>query len=160
MDVKQTLYQHIRHPHTAKNVNQQHREEQSLNTRIAVLLTRIVGTMSTAYIFALIGIGSLIGVFTGNVFWALLFGSISSYFLQLVLLPVLAVGTQVLSRHAELMAEEQFNTTMKTEHTIEQIVLHLEKQDEELLKQTELLVQLLQQVELRKSRKKSPIPPL
>lgn len=75
----------LRHAHAAH-----HRSK--LNETIAVALTARVGTMAAAYLFAAIGIGSLIGVFTGNVFLALLFGSISSYFLQLVLLPVLAVG--------------------------------------------------------------------
>ena len=139
-----SLYKHIPHSHTPRNTNAVHADEQSgLNARIAVWLTRHVGSMACAWLFAGIGVGSLVGVFTTNAFLALLFGSISSYFLQLVLLPVLAVGQNILNRKQELQADEQFNTTMKSYHDLEQIMRHLEAQDSELLKQTAALKVLL-----------------
>jgi hypothetical protein len=49
----------------------------------------------------------------------------------------------LLGRHAELMAEEQFNTTMNTYHDIGEIMQHLSAQDAELLKQTKMLIHLL-----------------
>jgi len=134
---KQTIHQH-----TPRNVNTLHTKEQetaSLNTRIAVWLTRNVGTMQCAYIFAGIGIGSLIGVFTHNTLLAVTCGSLSSYFLQLVLLPILSVGQNVLGRHNELMAEEQFKTTESIYKDIEDIMDHLSRQDEELAKILEKL---------------------
>ena len=139
------LYQHTAHRHQPRNVNQMHRREQQaagFNTRVAVWLTKNVGTMQCAYIFAGIGIGSLVGVATNNVVLAALFGSLSSYFLQLVLLPILSVGQNVLGRHAELQADEMFNTSQRSFKDIEEIMAHLSTQDEELLKQTRLLLQL------------------
>lgn len=139
------LYQHTAHPHQPRNVNHVHRQQQEaagLNTRVAVWLTKNVGTMQCAYIFAGIGIGSLVGVATGNVVLAAVFGSLSSYFLQLVLLPILSVGQNVLGRHAELQSDEMFKTTQHSFHDIEEIMAHLSAQDEELLKQTKLLLQL------------------
>lgn len=139
------LYQHTAHPHQPRNVNHIHREQQAaagLNTRVAVWLTKNVGTMQCAYIFAGIGIGSLVGVATNNVVLAAVFGSLSSYFLQLVLLPILSVGQNVLGRHQELQADEMFNTTQHSFHDIEEIMAHLSAQDQELLKQTKLLLQL------------------
>lgn len=139
------LYQHTAHTHQPRNVNQVHRKEKEaagFNTRVAVWLTKNVGTMQCAYIFAGIGIGSLVGVATNNVVLAALFGSLSSYFLQLVLLPILSVGQNVLGRHAELQADEMFKTTQSSFHDIEEIMAHLSAQDEELLKQTKLLLQL------------------
>ncbi len=139
------LYQHSPHPHQPSNVNLLHREEKQatgFNTRVAVWLTKNVGTMQCAYIFAGIGIGSLIGVATGNVVVAAVFGSISSYFLQLVLLPILSVGQNVLGRHAELQADEMFKTSQRSFHDIVEIMEHLSAQDEELLKQTRLLLEL------------------
>jgi hypothetical protein len=139
------LYQHSANRHQPRNINTVHRAEQQsagFNTRVAVWLTKNVGTMQCAYIFAGIGIGSLIGVFTNNVFLAALFGSISSYFLQLVLLPILSVGQNVLSRHQELQADEVFKTSQRSFRDIEEIMAHLSAQDEELLKQTSLLLRL------------------
>jgi hypothetical protein len=139
------LYQHTAQRHQPRNVNQMHRREQQsagFNTRVAVWLTRNVGTMQCAYIFAGIGIGSLVGVATNNVVLAALFGSLSSYFLQLVLLPILSVGQNVLGRHAELQADEMFKTSQRSFHDIEEIMAHLSAQDDELLKQTKLLLRL------------------
>jgi hypothetical protein len=139
------IYQHTAHPHQPRNVNRQHRREQQsagFNTRVAVWLTKNVGTMQCAYIFAGIGIGSLIGVFTNSVFLAALFGSVSSYFLQLVLLPILSVGQNVLGRHQELQSDEMFKTSQHSFHDIEEIMAHLAAQDDELLKQTHLLLRL------------------
>lgn len=131
-----SLYHHEKHPHSPRNTNEVHQAEYvagGLNTKIAVWLTAHVGTMACAYLFAGIGVGSLVGVFTENTFLALLFGSISSYFLQLVLLPVLAVGQSVLSRKQEIQADEMFATSQHSFHDIEQIMNHLDKQDEAIL---------------------------
>jgi ribosomal protein L12E/L44/L45/RPP1/RPP2 len=144
---KSTLYTHIPRPHKARNVNIIHKEEQSqggLNARLAVWLTNNVGTMICAYIFAFIGINSLFGAVTGNLLLSATFGAFSSYFLQLVLLPALAVGQGVLGRHSELQADEAFKTTMSTYHDIEQIMQHLSAQDAELLRQAKMLVHLLE----------------
>src|SRR5579859_1044657 len=104
------LYTHTKHPHTPRNVNTPEKgaPPATFNTRLAVFLTQQVGSMRMAYAFAGIGIGSLIGVFTGNVFLAALFGSFSSYFLQLVLLPILSVGQNVIGEKQSGLAEEQF----------------------------------------------------
>lgn len=138
------LYEHKPHPHTPQNVNEQHIQElQGLNTRIAIALTRGVGSMQTAYSFvvlALIGLLAILGLLPPIV--ALLVAWLSQTLIQLVLLPVIMVGQNVLNRKSELQAEEQFNTTQKSYHDIEQIVQHLNAQSEELLKQTAILIEL------------------
>ena len=146
MESDTTLYTHTPHTHTARNVNEQHHDEQAqqgINTTIAVWLTQHVGTMTCAYLFAVIGVGSLVGAVTGNTFLAVTFGALSSYFLQLVLLPILSVGQNVLGRKQELLAEEQYQTTLKSEHNIEGVLAHLDAQDAELLRQTATLESLL-----------------
>jgi len=159
------LFQHRKHPHELQNANALHKLEQEvsgINTKIAVALTRAVGTMPTAYIFAILAILGFPGTGatpTMYVQW------VSQTFIQLVMLPVLAVGQQVLGRHQEIMAEQQFKTTENTYHDIEQIIQHLSMQDskiletiqeqskqtmilmsqnEELSKQTTLLLQIAQ----------------
>lgn len=141
------LFRHEPHQHQLRNVNEVQKAEQAeegFNTRLAVTLTRYTGTMWTAYLFAGIGIGSLVGVFTNNVYLALLCGSISSYFLQLVLLPIIMTGQNVLGRKAELQADEAFKTTMSTYHDIEQVMQHLCAQDTELLRHAKMLEHLLE----------------
>lgn len=142
-----SLFQHNPFPHKPRNVNVQHKAEQEasgVNTRIAVGLTKSVGTMWTAYSFtvlAIVGLLAILGWLPPLV--ALLVIWASQTFIQLVMLPILSVGQNVLGRHAELMAEEQFNTTMNTYHAIEEIMQHLSAQDAELLRHTKMLIHLL-----------------
>jgi hypothetical protein len=142
-----SLFQHNPFPHKPRNVNVLHKAEleaSGVNTRIAVGLTKSVGTMWTAYSFAVLAIVGLLAILG----WlpplvALLVVWASQTFIQLVMLPILSVGQNVLGRHAELMAEEQYNTTMSTYHDIEEIKQHLSAQDVELLKHTKMLIHLL-----------------
>ncbi len=142
------LFHHQPHQYQPNNVNRLTAAEQAaagFNTRLAVALTKHTGTMWTAYIFtilAFIGLFGLLGWL--NPFIFLLATWVSQQFLQLVLLPVIMVGQNVLGRKAELQADEQFNTTMSTYHDIEEIMKHLSAQDSELLRQARMLVHLLE----------------
>jgi len=131
------LYIHVRHPHKPRNINDQHAAEQAragFNTWLAVMLTKGVGTMWTAYVFVLLAIVGLLGLLNLlNPITFLLATWVSQQFLQLVLLPVILVGQNVLSRKAELQADEQFQFTDKSYHDIEQVMAHLDKQDEKIL---------------------------
>ncbi len=142
------LFDREHHPYQPRNVNLLHEAEQKaagINTQIAVALTKSVGTMWTAYTFmglAIIGLAAILGLLTPIV--ALLVVWISQTFLQLVLLPVIMVGQNVLGRKAELQADEQFNTTMNSFNDIEHIMQHLSAQDAELLRHTRMLIRLLE----------------
>lgn len=142
------LYSHTEHPHTARNVNLLHAFElksSGFNQRFAVTLTKTVSSMWAAYLFAvlaLLGLFGLLGWLSPFVF--LLTTWISQQFLQLVFLPILAVGQDVLSRHQELQAEETYQTTMKIFHESEQMRLHMDAQDQEILALKNLLVVLVQ----------------
>ncbi|HXZ05085.1 MAG TPA: hypothetical protein VEH81_09640 [Ktedonobacteraceae bacterium] len=129
------------HPHQPRNINLVHKAEQeasSFNTRFAILLTKGVGTMACAYLFAFIAIlgfpllpfGSLA---TQLVQWT------SQTFIQLTMLSVIMVGQSVLGRKAELQAEESYNTTMKVYADISTIMKHLDDQDALILKIVEKL---------------------
>lgn len=142
------LFHHEDHQHQPRNVNLLHKAERAaegVNTRIAIALTNRVGTMWTAYTFALIaivGLFAILGVF--NPIVALLVAWASQTFIQLTLLPVIMVGQNVLGRKAEIQADEQFRTTMSTYHDIEQIMQHLSAQDAELLRHARMLMHLLE----------------
>ena len=132
--MSQKLYTHQPHEHQPRDVNAQRRVERlGLNDRLAVFISKRVGSMACAFLFAAIGIASLIGAVTQNAVLALTFGALSSYFLQLVLLPIIMVGQNVQARQSELMAEEAYQTTQKTYHDLAQLVAHLHAQDDVLL---------------------------
>ena len=150
------------HPHQPRNVNKLHKEQleaAEFNARIAVGLTKRVGTMWTAYSFAVlavIGLFAILGLLSPIV--ALLVAWLSQTFIQLVLLPIIMVGQNVLGHHAELLAEEQFNTTQKTYADIESIMKHLDDQDASILNiverleaQNGLILQIVQQLDARMS---------
>jgi len=82
------------------------------NSRVAVLITKGVGTMWAAYVFVLIALVSLpqalaaflAGDTVTGITW------LSQSFLQLVLLPVIMVGQQVISAAQDLRAEADHET--------------------------------------------------
>lgn len=160
MSIK-TLYEHIPHPHQPVDVNDVHSQErQGVNDKIAVVLTRYVGTMTTAYIFvfiALVGLLAILGVFYPLI--ALLVAWGSQTFIQLVLLPVIMVGQNVLNRHAELQSGEQYNFVVKLYHESEQMVSHLDAQDRKIVEiaesmksQEKVLLTLITEVQDVKTR--------
>lgn len=117
-------------PHVTHNANRVHEAELSIarfNRKLAILLTEGVGSMWVAYSFAVLaltGLLAILGLFPPLI--AVLVAWTSQTFIQLIFLPILSVGQGVLSRKAELQAEEQYKATMNGYHDIEHILLHLD----------------------------------
>lgn len=139
------LFHHEPHQHQPRNVNEVHEAEKktaSFNDKLAILLTKGVGTMVCAYIFAVLAIIGFPGLFNAQISqwiqWA------SQTFIQLTMLSVIMVGQAVLGHKQELQADEQFNTTVSTYHDIEQVMQHLLAQDAELLRHAKMLEHLLE----------------
>lgn len=65
----------------------------AFNRRLALYITDHIGTMYCAYVFAVIGASGVVFALTGNTTGVLIVGAVSGYFLQLVLLPIIMVGT-------------------------------------------------------------------
>lgn len=130
-----------------KNANAIHQSQLGLQDKIAVTLTAAVGTMYAVYFFILIMAGWMLWQtrfaeqpFDPYPFAFLLFlGNI----VQLLLMPLIMVGQNIQGRHAEIRAEEEFKTAESSHKDIEYILIHLDKQDKELLKQTKLLKELM-----------------
>ena len=59
---------------------------------------------------------------------------IISNLIQIHLMPLILLGQNIQSKHAELRAEHEFETSKKSEREIETILLHLENQ-EKLIKE-------------------------
>jgi hypothetical protein len=113
------------------------------NTWLAVRITKSVGTMWAAYVFSVIGIASLVGAFTGNTSLALIAGGISSYFLQLVLLPVIIVGQNVISASQDARAEAD-HLTLTTLHAMNVRQLEMLEQQAKILDQQHRILEMLE----------------
>lgn len=111
-----------------QNVNEIHRQRLTSSDKIALFITRHVGTMTFFYFCVVL-------VTTPLLFPTALpvVQYISSGYLQLIFLPLIMVGQNLQGRHAELRAQHDYETNVKAEKEIESILLHLEKQDEMML---------------------------
>ncbi len=115
------------------------------NTRLAVMITRAVGTMWAAYVFVLIALVSfpqamqafLHGDTVVGITW------LSQSFLQLVLLPIIIVGQNVISASQDARAEAD-HITLTTLHSINVQQLKMLEQQQEMLKQQRDILDLLQ----------------
>lgn len=133
--------------HQPKNVNVIHKGQFGLQDKIAVTITTAVGTMYAVYFFVFAVAGWMLWQtyltqkpFDPYPFAFLLF---LSNIVPLLLMPLIIVGQNIQSRHAEIRAEEEFKTTESIYKDIEHILARLDEQDKDLLEQTKLLKDLI-----------------
>lgn len=122
-----------------RQVNQEHKQSLSSLERLALWITSHVGTM-----------GFFLIIFTWTLLWlgwnslapkdmrfdpfpAFVLWLFISNMIQIFLMPLLMIGQNLQSRHAELRAESDYEVNVKAEREIEAILLHLESQNEKLL---------------------------
>ena len=127
-------FQHRPHPRVAARKKsgppQTADEHVGLNGRIALALTAAVGTMWCGYAFAILALVVLPQAVTGGL---LLFVQwVSQTFIQLVMLSVIMVGQNVLSRASDKRAVMTYDDAEATFHEAGQIQDHLAAQDEAL----------------------------
>ncbi len=144
---------------TAVRLHVAERGIRAFNARIGLAVTNAVGTMWAAYVFALISLMSLPAVLVGVLpswrqhfpHWIIsaslisLVGWISSYFLQLVLLPIIIVGQNIQATAADQRADATYRDAEAVLHESEQIQNHLKAQDAEI----ERLLHLVRSLEER-----------
>ena len=131
------IYQHIRHPRIAsrradrpvKVADLLPRETavNRFNTRVALLITRAVGSMWCAYAFALFDLISLPDAIRAGA--AAVVSWVAQTFLQLVLLSVIMVGQNVQAAAADKRAEATFHDASATLHEVAHVQGHLAAQD-------------------------------
>lgn len=145
-----SLFQHNPFPHKPRNVNLVHeaeKKEAGFNQKIAIGMTTLFQSMWTFWaILAWIVLWIVLNLLPfawDRLPWPLLLCLASVP--QLPLMIVIMVGQGLLGRKQELQSEEQYQTTMKTYHDIEEIMQHLSAQDTELLKQTHMIIHLLKE---------------
>jgi hypothetical protein len=103
----------------------------TFNGRVAILLTRVVGTMWCAYAFAALALIALPSALASGDMLAII-QWISQTFIQLVMLSVIMVGQNILGKAADRRSEMTYRDGEATFHETEQIQLHLEAQDKVL----------------------------
>lgn len=115
------------------------------NSWLAVHITRAVGTMWAAYVFVLISLVSfpqaIHAFMTGDTFVGISW--LSQSFLQLVLLPIIIVGQNVISASQDARAEAD-HLTLTTLHAISVQQLRMLEQQAEMLKQQRAILDLLE----------------
>ena len=135
--------------HKPRNINEEHQAQLGLQDRIALTITTAIGTMYAVYFFMMVMAGWMLwqGVVSGKPFdpypfaFLLFLGNI----VQLLLMPLIMVGQNIQGRHAELRSDEEYKTTVSSYYDIEQILDHLEAQDQEILKQSKMLEKLIRE---------------
>jgi len=128
-----------------RNANIEHQQNLSSLDKLAIWITDHVGTMG---FFAII--------FTWTVAWLgwNMFAQVSLRFdpypafvlwlfmsnmIQIFLMPLIMIGQNMQSRHAEIRAEADFDVNIKAEMEIETILMHLENQNKIMLRILEQL---------------------
>ena len=114
------------------DVNLQHKSHLKLHDKVAVTVTAAIGSMYAVYFFMIFVFG-----------WMLLQGMANRPFdpfpfvflifitniIQLLLMPLIMVSQNIQSRHAELRAEEEYQTTKTIHQDIETILTTLSDLD-------------------------------
>jgi uncharacterized membrane protein len=122
------------------NVNIKHKESLSALERFAVKVTDHVGTMGffiIIFLWTLLWLGwNTIATkdlrfdpYPAFVLWLFV-----SNMIQIFLMPLIMIGQNLQGRHAEKRAEADFEVNVRAEKEIEVILLHLEHQNELILK--------------------------
>jgi hypothetical protein len=133
-----TLFEHVRHPwheervrHGPVTVAGQHDTGSPyarFNTRLALAVTKFVGSMNCAWLFAAVALVSLpAALATGSVI--VIVSWVAQTFFQLVLLSVIMVGQNVQSASADQRSEQTYNDTELLLHGQEQAAAHMAAQD-------------------------------
>ena len=123
-----------------RNINVEHKKSLTRLEQFAVWITDKVGSMGffiIIFIWTIMWLGwntlapkeSRFDPFPAFVLWLFI-----SNMLQIFLMPLIMIGQNLQGRHAEARAESDFDVNVKAEMEIETILLHLEQQNELMLR--------------------------
>lgn len=143
MDIKEIMVAHEKLKKLRKpihNVNIKHKESLSVLERFAVKITDYVGSMG---FFIIIFIWTLLWLgwntlapkdlrydpYPAFVLWLFI-----SNMIQIFLMPLIMIGQNLQGRHSEKRAESDFEVNVRAEKEIEVILMHLEHQNDLILK--------------------------
>lgn len=121
-----------------RNVNLEHKQKLSSLDQFAVWITQHIGTMGfffTIMFWTVIWLGwNILGPkeyqfdpYPAFVFWLFI-----SNLIQIFLMPLIMIGQNLQGYHAERRAEADFEVNKKAETEIENILIHIENQNDTL----------------------------
>jgi uncharacterized membrane protein len=130
---------------TIRNANIEAKQKLSALDKLALWITKNVGTMGfffIIFIWTVVWLGwnwlapkeARFDTYPAFVLWLFL-----SNVLQIFLMPLIMIGQNLLSDHAEVRAEADFEVNTKAELEIETILMHLENQNKIILEILEKL---------------------
>ena len=126
------IFEHHPHPRIAerKKVSPAKTTDEHVgfNGKVALILTTTVGTMWCAYAFSLLALVALPQALQGGLLPIIQW--VSQTFIQLVMLSVIMVGQNILSRASDKRADETYQDADATLHEAQQIQDHLKAQDD------------------------------
>lgn len=145
MDKVKTVKQLRQEFGEVRNVNVVHKNQLSKLDKLALFVTDRVGTMGFFFIIFIWTASWLswnifapqnlrFDPYPAFVFWLFI-----SNLIQLHLMPLIMIGQNIQGKHAQLRADHDFETDKKAEKEIEAILLHLENQNQLILKILERL---------------------
>lgn len=127
------------HSKPVRNVNIEHKENLSKLEKTAVWITEHVGTMGfflIIFLWTLLWLGwnmfapiaMRFDPYPAFVLWLFM-----SNMIQIFLMPLIMIGQNMQSKHAEARAQADFEVNTKAELEIETILIHLENQNQLIL---------------------------
>ncbi len=126
------IFEHHPHPRIAERKKRPPAktsdEHVGFNGRVALILTTTVGTMWCAYAFSVLAFIALPQALQGGLLPIIQW--VSQTFIQLVMLSVIMVGQNILSRASDKRADETYQDAEATLHEAQQIQDHLKAQDD------------------------------
>lgn len=136
-----------------RNVNLEQKETMSRLNKIALWITEHVGTMGFFIIIfiwtacwlswnTLVSPALRFDPFPAFVLWLFM-----SNMIQIFLMPLIMIGQNLQSKHAEARAEADFEINQKAEMEIETVLMHLENQNQLMMK----IMHQLEQKEILKA---------
>lgn len=151
--INQTVEEMKKNRKPVRNVNIEHKENLSGLEKVAIWITDHVGSMGfflIIFAWTAIWLGwntlgpekSQFDPYPAFVLWLFI-----SNMIQIFLMPLIMIGQNLQSRHAEARAEADFEINTKAEQEIETILIHLENQNE-------LILQILHKIESETSQSK------
>jgi hypothetical protein len=136
------LYKHIPHPHIELRRRQgpvkvadqlpNGNAVTRFNSRLAMLITKGVGTMWCAYVFGIFDLLALPTAIKGGTYGIVQW--VASFFLQLVLLSIIMVGQSIQGSASDARADQTFKDAEAILSECLELQKHLESQDDILAK--------------------------
>ena len=122
-----------------RDINQEHKNTLKRADKLAIFVTKKIGTMGFFFLIA--------GWTTAWLLWntlgpievrfdpypAFVLWLFISNLIQILFLPLIMVGQNLLGRHAELRAEADFEINKRAEEKIESVLAHLQSQHRVIL---------------------------